>query len=97
MNSIWGSGSLSRNPAVTLSAISGQGQTSAGTKTLVKVDSHGVGAHGCDPVAFVIEGKPVKRKFPQTFTAEAFIEDGRTMKTIGRLAIAVMMRVPLEC
>jgi hypothetical protein len=52
-------------------------QTSAGAKTLVKVDSHCVGVHGYDPVAFVMEGKPVKQKFPQTLTAEAFIE-GRT-------------------
>jgi hypothetical protein len=74
VNSILGSGSLSRNLAVTLSAISGQGQTSAGTKTLVKADSHGVGAHGHDPVAFVMEGKPIKRKFPRTLTTEAFIE-----------------------
>jgi hypothetical protein len=72
VNSIWGSGSLSRNLAVTLSAISGQGQTSAGTNTLVKVDSHGVG--GYDPVAIVMEGERVRRKFPQTVAAEAFIE-----------------------
>jgi hypothetical protein len=64
VNSIWGSGSLLRNLAVTLSTISGQGQTSAETKTLVTVDSQGVGAHGYDPVAFVMEGEPVRRKFP---------------------------------
>ncbi len=86
MNSIRGSGSLSRNLAVTLSAVSVQGQTPAETKTLVKIDSQGVGAHGYDPVDFVMEGKAIKGKFRQILTAEAFIErrtNGENNWTIG--------------
>jgi hypothetical protein len=77
VNSIWGSGSLFAQPGSHSECNQWAVQTSAGAKTLVKVDSHGVGAHGYDPVAFVMEGEPVKQKFPQTLTAEAFIE-GRT-------------------
>jgi len=43
-----------------LSPVSTQGQSSAEAKTLVNVDSEGVGAHGYDPVAFFTQGKAIK-------------------------------------
>ena len=97
MNSIRGSDSLSRNLAVTLSAVSVQGKRRWRPKLLVKVDFHSVGANGYDPVAFVMGGKAVKGKARQPLTAEAFIEIWTNGQNNGRLAIAVMTRVPLEC
>jgi YHS domain-containing protein len=46
--------------ALALSSVIVRGQSSAQTKTLVNIDSQGVGAHGYDPVAFFTEGKAVK-------------------------------------
>jgi YHS domain-containing protein len=46
--------------ALALSSVVVWGQSSAQTKTLVNIDSRGVGAHGYDPVAFFTEGKAVK-------------------------------------
>jgi YHS domain-containing protein len=46
--------------ALALSSVIVRGQSSAQTKTLVNIDSQGVGAHGYDPVAFLTEGKAVK-------------------------------------
>ena len=46
--------------ALGLSLVIVRGQSSAQTKTLVNIDSQGVGAHGYDPVAFFTEGKAVK-------------------------------------
>jgi len=46
--------------ALALSSVVVRGQSSAQAKTLVNIDSQGVGAHGYDPVAFFTEGKAVK-------------------------------------
>jgi len=43
-----------------LSTVVAQGQSPTQTKSLVNVDSRGVGVHGFDPVAFFTEGKASK-------------------------------------
>lgn len=58
----------------------------------MKADSQSVGTLRYDLAAFIMERKVVKGKSRHSVKGEAFIENGRTVKTIGRLAIAVMTR-----
>jgi hypothetical protein len=95
VNSIRGSGSLLRNPVVT-KPVGMQGQESAGTKASVK-PTPTVSTHSIRSGGLRYGKKGSKREIAAERYREPFIENGRTVKTIGRLAIAVMTRVPLEC